>query len=208
MTMFIDLTMPIAHGMPFNPDHFPPAISTYATVAAQGWEARRLLLDSHLGTHIDAPAHFIAGAMTIDEIPLDVLAGPTQVIHLPNLAPGASITPELMPPLRESRILLHTGWAAHALGDNEYFTQYPYLTVATAQVLADAGVRLVGLDTPSVDYDPGETHVALLSRGVVIIENVINVDRLSDRCWIAALPLPIQGGDGSPARVIAARAEP
>jgi arylformamidase len=207
MTSFIDLTLPIAAGMPFNPDHFPPEISTYATVEDRGWEARRLTLDSHLGTHMDAPAHFIAGGMSIDRIPLEVLAGPAQVLRLAGLGPRQSITPDLLPPINETRVLLHTGWAEEMLGREEYFTQYPYLTPEAAHVLADAGVRLVGFDTPSPDYDPGDTHIVLLGRGAVIVENVMHLDRVPDRCWIAALPLPIAGGDGCPSRVIAAPIE-
>jgi kynurenine formamidase len=75
MSTLIDLTMPIAPGMPFNPDRFPPEIATYATVPTHGWQARRLILASHLGAHVDARAHFVEGGEMIDETPLDVLVG-------------------------------------------------------------------------------------------------------------------------------------
>ncbi len=198
-----DLTMPIAAGMPFNPDHFPPEIVPYADLSTHGWRASKLVLDSHLGTHIDAPYHFIEGGETVDALDLAVLIGAAQVVHLTDMGEHAAITPDHLPPIHHQRILLHTGWSERALGDPTYFNAYPYLTVDTARALADQGVRLVGVDCPSVDYDPGETHRALLGRGVIIIENLAHLERLPTSCAMTALPLPIQRGDGSPARIVA-----
>ena len=87
-----DLTMPISPGMLVNPDHFAPEISTYATLDSHGWEARRLVLDSHLGTHLDAPSHFVADTATVDQADLAVLIGEAQVIHLDRVTPGEAIT--------------------------------------------------------------------------------------------------------------------
>lgn len=201
--LFIDLTMPIAEGMPFNPDHFPPDVTPYARIETHGWSASKLVLDSHLGTHMDAPSHFVAGGRTLDQIPLDVLIGPAQIVHLGQVGEREALTPAHFPPISQPRLLIHTGWSERALGTPAYFDRYPYLTPEAAIYLADRGVRLVGLDCPSVDYDPGETHVALLSRGTVIIENLVHLDRLSADCALFALPLPIKGGDGCPLRAVA-----
>jgi arylformamidase len=201
--VFVDLTMRIAADMPFNPDHFPPEITPYATIETHGWSASRLVLDSHLGTHIDAPCHFLEGGTTVDQIPLDVLIGPAQVVRLDAIEPGQPITPELLPPLEQPRVLIQTGWARDFIGSRDYFSTYPYLTPNTAVSLAEQGVKLVGLDGPSVDYDPGDTHIALLQHGIIIIENLMNLDQLPTQCTLIALPLHIRGGDGSPARVVA-----
>jgi kynurenine formamidase len=203
MSVFIDLTMPIAEGMPFNPDHFPPEITPYASVATGGWSASRLVLDSHLGTHMDAPCHFVAGGQSIDQVELDVLIGPAQVVHLEQIGEQEALTPAHFPVIDQARLLLHTGWSKRTLGTPAYFTRYPYLTPEAAEYLAGKGVRLVGLDCPSVDYDPGKTHVALLSRGTVIIENLVNLDHLPQSCTLMALPLPIKAGDGCPLRAVA-----
>ena len=77
------------------------------------------------------------------------------------------------------------------------------MTPEAAEYLAGKGGRLLGLDCPSVDYDPGKTHVALLSRGTVIIENLNNLDNLPESGTLMALPLPIKAGDGCPLRVVA-----
>lgn len=201
--MFIDLTMPIAQGMPFNPDHFPPEITSYASIETHGWRASRLVLDSHLGTHMDAPCHFVVGGQSLEQIDLNVLIGPAQVVHLEQVGEQEALTPSHFPTINQARLLIHTGWSERALGKPAYFAQYPFLTPETAAYLIERGVRLVGLDCPSVDYDPGETHIALLSRGTLIIENLINLERLPDTCALIALPLPITNGDGSPLRAIA-----
>ncbi len=201
--MFIDLTMPIYAEMPYNPDHFPPEISTYASIETHGWAASKVVLDSHLGTHMDAPFHFVKAGETIENIPLDLLIGPAQVIHLRNVGEKEAITPASLPAIRHSRVLLHMGWAERTFGEPAYFVDYPYLTPEAAVYLVENGVRLVGLDAPSVDYDPGHTHIALLSRGTVIIENLLNLHQLGESCILIALPLPIKHGDGFPIRAVA-----
>jgi arylformamidase len=201
--VYIDLTLPISPGMPFNPDHFPPEITSYAAIETHGWRASRLLLDSHLGTHMDAPCHFVAGASTLDQVGLDVLIGPAQVVHLGRVDEQEALTPAFFPSIEQERVLIHTGWAERALHTPAYFKRYPFLTPEAGAYLAERGVRLVGIDCPSVDYDPGETHVALLSRGTVIVENLVNLDRLPATCALMALPLPIKDGDGCPLRAVA-----
>lgn len=199
--MLIDLTMPIRPGMPFNPDHFPPEISCYAEIDTHGWEARKLVLDSHLGTHMDAPSHFVAGGMALDRIPLEVLVGAAQVVQLPHLEPGEAISPEHLPPLNESRVLLATGWYRVSEDTDRYFQHFPYLGEQAAEALVEAGVKLVGIDGPSVDYD-GKTHIVILSSGAVIVENLVRLDELPAICSASILPLPIVGGDGCPVRAI------
>src|SRR5215470_5699361 len=107
-----DLTMPISPGMLVNPDHFPPEITTYATLENDGWVARRLVLDSLLGTHLDAPSHFVADAPDVDDADLAVLMGEAQVIHLENVMPGEAISAARLGPVTGRRVLLDTGWSA------------------------------------------------------------------------------------------------
>lgn len=203
---FADLTLPIWPGMLANPDHFPPEIGIYATLDSHGWEARRLVLDSHLGTHLDAPSHFVPGGATVDEADLAVLIGPAQVIHLDGVRPGEAITAGRLGPVTGRRVLLDTGWSARGLGQSEYFGQAPYLAPDCAQALLDAGVVLLGVDIPSVDLDGG-VHVALLGNGCLIVENMTALTGLPADCEITVLPLPIRGGDGCPVRAVA-RYEP
>lgn len=198
----VDLTMPIVQGMPFNPDHFPPEITRYAEIGTHGWAATRLLLDSHLGTHIDAPSHFLPNGIHLDRIPLEQLVGPAQVVRLPGLGEGEAISAGRLPPIEQPRVLFATDWWRHATDSDLYFRRFPYLSVEAAASLLDSGVRLVGIDGPSVDYD-GTTHILLLGGGSVIVENLQHLDQLPDTCSVTVLPLPIVDGDGSPVRAIA-----
>ena len=197
-----DLTMRIEPGMFVNPDHFPPEITPYATLESHGWAARRLVLDSHLGTHLDAPAHFIAGGADVTSLDLATLTGEAQVIHLPHAGPGRAITAGMLDRLACPRILLHTGWPDHATDQAAYFGQAPYLALDAAQSLLAAGIRLLGVDLPSVDAD-GDIHRALLGGGCLIVENLTGLAVLPGRCELTVLPLPITGGDGSPVRAVA-----
>jgi len=197
-----DLTMPIGPGMLVNPDHFPPEISPYATLESHGWAARKLVLDSHLGTHLDAPAHFVAAAPTVDELDLGVLIGEAQVIHLAGVQAGQIICAADLQPVTGRRVLLDTGWAARGLGQAEYFRQAPYLGPDAAQALLAAGVQLLGVDLPSVDLNGG-VHVALLGKGCLIVENLTGLTVLPGSCQLTVLPLPIVNGDGSPVRAVA-----
>lgn len=200
--MLVDLTMPIEQGMPFNPDHFPPEITSYASIATHGWAASKIVLDSHLGTHVDAPCHFVAGGMTLDAVPIEVFSGPAQVVHLENLAEGEAISSAHLPPLHSERVLLSTGWWRQASDHQLYFSRYPFLAEEAARSLLDVGVRLVGIDGPSIDYD-GRTHVALLEAEAIVVENLMRLDSLPESCAITILPLSIMKADGSPARAVA-----
>lgn len=197
-----DLTMPIWPGMLVNPDHFPPEISTYATVDSHGWEARRLVLDSHLGTHLDAPSHFVAGGATVDQADLSALMGQAQVIHLEDVRAGEEITAARLGQVTAARVLLDTGWHARDLSQAAYFGQAPRLASDCARALIEAGAVLLGVDLPSVDAD-GSVHTALLGGGCLIVENLTGLGVLPASCELTVLPLPISGGDGSPVRAVA-----
>jgi len=203
VTTFVDLTIPITSTMPFNPDHFPPEISTYGSIERDGWAASRLVLSSHLGTHIDAPSHFIAGGPAVDQIPLDVLIGEAQVIDVRHVTSGKPIEPDDLPDIESPRVLLYTGWSEEQLGTLDYFSAHPYLAEAAAARLISRGVRLFGIDSPSVDYHPSETHKVILGNGGVIVENLVNLGLLPGICNVAILPLRLQGVDGSPVRATA-----
>lgn len=104
-----------------------------------------------------------------------------------------------------SCVLIAFGWDAR-WGQPDYLQSWPGLTVGAGQLLASRAPALVAVDTPSVDAPEAETlpvHQALLSASVVIGENFASLRRLPGRCLLAALPLRIAGGTGSPVRPVA-----
>lgn len=199
--MFLDLTLPISEGMASNPDHCPPSISRYATIDRDGWEASRLVLDSHLGTHLDAPRHFILGGLGVGEVALDVLIGLFQVVHLEPLGSNATIRARDLPEDLAKRVAIATAWSETRLHSPDYFSVSPLLDESAAVKLVEAGTRIVGIDAPTVDRD-GAVHRLLLRQGCVIVENLTNLTRLGDEAEITILPLPLRDGDGSPVRAV------
>jgi kynurenine formamidase len=151
----------------------------------------------------------VAGAQTLDSLSIDTFCGPARVIPLPTPAGGkielASLVPYEPGLLDSDFVILNTGWH-HRWGKADYYTHFPALSLASAQWLADLGLAGVGLDTPSADSATAEVfavHQALFSRGMVIIENLTNLDGVPERISFSAYPLPIAGGDGSPVRAVA-----
>ena len=215
---FIDLTAELSHGMVRHPaPHLPPVeVVPVATHSETKRLVQRVTFGTHVSTHIDAPLHAIEGAASIDEIPLETFCGralkiriegvskdcPIDVPHLEGFASGLEAN---------TRVVLETGWSRETWGTAGYFTQGPFLTRAASEMLAGVGLVLLGMDFPNVDSNdetkPGiaaPNHNILLRTGMVLLENLLNLDRI-DRAEfrLTSLPLKLIGGDGCPCRAIA-----
>ena len=219
----IDLSYPLGSSLQIYPGDPPFVCRPMRTVATDGYSVCSLSLGSHTGTHLDAPAHFISGGATISDLPLDRLVGPALVLRFPALQAREQITwerhiahySELLAEHsgRSSGIvLLHTGWARH-WGTPAYFDS-PFLAGEAAKRLVELGVRVVGIDTMSPDEVPApggpeETaggyavHETLLGAGVVIVENLRNLDKVESGMIVSLVPLHLEGCDGAPVRAYA-----
>lgn len=208
---FYDISVGIsADGTPVYPGDPGVEIVQHAALArGDAANVSLLRLGAHTATHVDAPAHFIEGAATVSELPLDALIGPAHVIHVPEdvRAVGESEVASLVPRGAE-RVLFRTRnssfWAGRPAAFREDFT---YLSPAGARELAGRGVRLVGIDYLSVEKFQSadfETHTVLLSRGVVILEGLNLGGVAAGPYELICLPLKIEGGagDGAPARAV------
>jgi arylformamidase len=168
----------------------------------------RFAMNIHCGTHMDAPYHFFEKGKTIDKVPLERTYGPATLVDLRGKGPGSHITPadleKSAPSLRRTRkAILRTGWAKR-WKKHDFFTEYPDITPDAAQFLVDCSVELVGVETGSVDYNPNNTHVVLLGNNVLIIECLVNLDRIpTSEFLFSATPLNLEGRDGSPIRAMA-----
>ncbi len=156
----------------------------------------------HLGAHADAPSHYGRGAPAIDARPLDLYLGPAQVLRV-GVARGALVTPDLVPlPLRAGRLLLATGTFPDPHAFNEDFAA---LSPDLLAHLARNGVRLVGVDTPSVDPFPSKdlpAHHAALAADLAILEGLVLADVPEGVYELIALPLRLVGFDASPVRAV------
>jgi arylformamidase len=162
----------------------------------------------HIGTHVDAPYHFLGGsAQTVDQLPLNLLTGRSYVLHLPDEV--GLITAEVLEraavPPRTRRLLFKTRNSACWSGEVKSFQKdFVALSPDGAQYIVDHGVRLVGVDYLSVApfSEPEPTHQILLQAGVVVIEGLDLSQVSQGRYALYCLPLKILGADGAPARAI------
>jgi len=212
-----DLSLTIEEGMMTFPTHWHPVveITILGRHGVEGRETRKLVLGTHVGTHADAPLHFIPKAKGIDQVPLDVLVGAARVLNFTPCQPLQVIdVPQLQEKLGgrvPARIILRTDWSEH-FGQMPFYTQYPFLSENAAQWLVENGVRLIAMDTPSPD-NPAHSrgtakdspnHKVLLGAGVVLVEYVCNLKSLkSQDVELVVLPLKLKDCDGSPVRCIA-----
>lgn len=210
---FVDLTLTVRHGMR------GVAIEPHTRIDPDGYNTTNLHLYSHSGTHMDAPLHFLDGGSTIDRWPLEQLVGPAQVIDLSSVAPhGLHTVADLLPHADKvtpgCRLLLRTDWSLHAeLPD--YRPDMPRISAELARWLVERGVGLVGVETPSVaslrpenKAELTEVHQILLGGRIVIVESLTALRELRrEIVEFIALPLKIDGGDGSPVRAIAVEEE-
>lgn len=167
----------------------------------------RINASVHLGTHVDAPHHFLNDGRTVEGMPLEVLTGPCYVLQLPDGVDA--ITAEVLERSEIAsdmkRILFGTSnshlWAQ---GEKEFQIDFVAITEDGAEWLVNRGVQLVGVDYLSVaPYgDSVQTHKVLLEAGVVIVEG-LNLSTVMRGFYdLYCLPLKIAGSDGAPARAI------
>jgi arylformamidase len=155
----------------------------------------------HLGAHADAPSHFVAGP-TIHERDLDLYLGPAQVIRV-DAPRGTRVLPEqLRRDVMASRVLICTG----TYPDPEHFTtDFAALSVELIDFLHTKGVRLIGIDTPSVDVFSSkdlESHHAMARHDMAILEGLVLAGVPEGLYELIALPLRLEGFDASPVRAV------
>jgi arylformamidase len=167
----------------------------------------RWLIGSHTGTHVDAPAHFVEGAATIEDVPLETLVGPALVLDLTSVT-SSEIGPEdlIAAGLDDSeRVLLKTPNSTGALREAEK-SPWVGLSEAAAELLVERGVRLVGIDYLTIDAPAGEVdwpvHHVLCGAGVAILEVIDLSDIAPGRYTLAALPIKLVGSEAAPARTV------
>lgn len=206
MSRIYDISMPIRDGgvvYPGNPDiHIAPQQSVSAGAGAN---VSSIAFGSHTATHVDAPRHFIDNAASVDELPLDVLTGDAILLRFDDsvMAIGRQEI-EAQKISGHSRVLLATR-NSKLQRDEKFFPDYTYLAPDGAECLIELGVKLVGVDYLSVEqFHSGHhrTHLALLTKGVVIVEGLDLSEPAPGIYQLVCLPLRIAGCDGAPARAI------
>jgi arylformamidase len=166
-----------------------------------------LTMSPHLGTHADAPLHVADGWDASDELPLEPFIGPAVVCSVP---PGTTAIqlhdlPTLLPSAPVERLLLRTG---RSIADGSFPDAWPALTTAAVRALLRRGLRLLGVDAPSVDDRDSRTldvHRALFAGGAYNLEN-LDLRGVDDGVYeLTALPIKLRGLDAAPVRAVLRR---
>lgn len=178
-----------------------PGFETTSDFATGSSHETRLHLDAHTGTHIDAPLHMIPGGKTIESVTLDKLIRPCRVVDLSTVV--GSITAEdlrLHHPAAGEFLLLKTqnSW------EETFNFEFVFIAADAAKYLADIGIAGVGVDGLGVERSQPshETHTALLSKDIVVLEGLRLKDVPEGTYFMVAAPLKLTGLDAAPARVI------
>lgn len=208
MTVF-DISVPIFPGMPIYEGD--PGVEVHSwKELARGDVANVSFLHfgAHTGTHVDAPAHFIEGARKINQVPLDALIGKARVVSVPDSV--IQIGPDFIESCsldQVERVLFRTRNSEFWADGSGFREDFTCLDPEAAQRLVELGVRLVGADYLSVErfHSPDhQTHLTLLSNGVVILEGLDLHNVPAGDYELICLPLKIAAGagDGAPARAV------
>ena len=206
MAKLYDVSVPVRTGgliYPGNPEILIEAQQAISKGA--GANVSRISFGSHTGTHVDAAKHFFDDGQTVDDIPLERLAGPAILIAVDAGSP--SVTAE---ELRRHDIGSHTRVLVRTrnsslLSDPEFHRDYVFLAPDGAEYLVEKGVALVGVDYLSIEqFRSGHhrTHRTLLEQNVVIVEGLDLSAPPPGEYDFYCLPLKLEGLDGAPARAI------
>ncbi len=203
---WIDISVPLHNGM----HHWPgdPAFESclFASIAGgKVCNVTQFKTSAHIGTHMDAPRHFIRDGITMEKMPLDAVIGPCRVVEIKH---KVALTPEELKPLKlkaGERVLFKTRNSRRSWKMPEFDKDFIYVSKEAAQHIVDCGVMTVGVDYLSVGgfYKDGvETHNILLGAEVWIIEG-LNLAKIQPGKYdLICLPIKMAGADGAPARAV------
>jgi len=205
-----DVTVPLSNQLPTWPTDPGVQISDFSSLSAgDAANVSMLNFGAHTGTHVDAPAHFIEGAAKVESLSLDALIGEATVIEVPEDVHAVDVEfvqKHYVPGTR--RLLFKTRNSAFwSEAEPRFHTDFTYLDLPAAKWLVEQGIKLVGIDYLSIEKyasEKHETHLALLSRGVVILEGLNLTGIVPGKYELICLPLRLRSnqGDGAPARVV------
>ncbi len=198
--------MPLFAGMPGFPGDPPFSTAPEHSLArGDAYNVSRVEMGSHAGTHVDPPLHFLPQGAGADRLDLDVLNGPCVVVAVDPARRSIGAADVADVPKLATRVLFRTANSARWSKQLAFFSDYVALAPDGARSLLERGVRLVGIDSLSIESDPSGTypvHHLLLGAGVLIVEGLL-LDGIAPGPYeLECGPLKIRDGDGAPARVV------
>lgn len=211
---WVDLTYPLSPEVPRVASFAPPVFTRIAEMPEKPLNVTRMDTIVHMGTHLDAPRHFFLDGPAMEAVPLERCMGRGVVLRIEKPAYGVIDVADLeraQPQIEPGDIVaIDTGWSA--TWGSPAWDRQPCVSVEAARWLRERRIKMLAVDTPTPDLpldrrEPDFTwpvHRTLLAHGILIAEQLANLESLSGRrVEFMFGPLPIAGSDGSPARAIA-----
>jgi len=209
MTLY-DISLTIAEDLPVWPGDPKIKLKKISKIE-DGEEANVTHISAcvHIGTHVDAPDHFMGNGQTVENLPLDLLVGAAFVVemHMDGQVSAVDLQSASIPEGTKRLLIKTSNSQLWAEGVTEFKSDFIALEADAAAYLVNKGVEIVGVDYLSVApfADPAPTHQILLEAGVLIIEG-LNLSMIEPGEYtLMCLPLKISGSDGAPARVLLQR---
>lgn len=206
----IDLTHTISEDMPVFPGSETPKLTTKSTYEKDGFKETLLQMYSHVGTHMDPPAHIFANQKTLDQFSPEQFIGKALVVDCRDLKEGQTIIIDKIN-IDKAKLadflLFNLGWDKRWNLDT-YFNDYPCIDDTVLEFILNSNFKGIGFDVMGLDPlrdNNLNRHKALFKdTDIVNIENLTNLDQCgNDLFWLSCFPLKIENCDGFPIRAIA-----
>lgn len=202
----IDLSHTIEPEMTVYPGTPRPALKPIASHVSHGYAELQFTITTHTGTHVDVPYHIFSKGKQLDQLEVSRFMGKAVCVK----ASGEHITLDFVKNLELDNVdfvIFYTGMAKYWKTDDYLTKRFAVLTEQAADYLVGKGLKGIGIDAVSIDRVDSQSlpvHRILLGNGLVIVENLTNLEFLvGKRFNFYALPLKILSADGSPVRAVA-----
>jgi arylformamidase len=205
-----DISLTVSNDLPTWPGDTPiDLVRNHDMQHGELYTLSQITTTVHVGSHLDAPMHFVRDGYGVDQIDLNKLIGLCFVVDLPNVVSiDAQSLEQANIPANVTRLLCRTRNSAYwARGDNTFHTDFVAIDPSGAEWIVKRGIQLVGVDYLSVGaYEGGiPTHEILLSNGVVPVEG-LDLSRIEPgKYQLICLPLKLKDCDGAPVRAVLMR---
>ncbi|MFZ3070344.1 MAG: cyclase family protein [Anaerolineaceae bacterium] len=206
----IDISVPIDENLPTWPGDPEVRVEWFEEIGkGSDVNISKVSFGVHAGTHIDAPLHFIEGGAGLDELRLEDMIGLVHVVEIPyDVDVITALTLQALPEIIYPRVLFKTRnsqlWASKR---PNFQRDYVGMDESAAQILADQGVKLIGIDYLSIaPYEhTAPAHELLLRRGIIILEGVDLSQAQAGIYQLICLPLKLTSREGAPVRAVLLR---
>lgn len=203
ITHCVDLSHPLSPSTPTYSHDVPFTTETIKTIQSDGYNDQTISMSMHIGTHIDAPCHFLPHGKTIADFPVEYFIKRGVLIDARN-TPYIDASYLQNVEIRPDDIVLV--WTGHdkTWNNPHYFKDHPIVSDDFIDILCAKKINIVGFDSPSPDRPPFEQHKKLLTRNILILENLTNLHLLEPHKNFTACAMPLYlSTAGSPVRAIA-----